>query len=233
MAKQSALAEERTALVLEIEQTRNQIVEAEAALKESESTVKEMQGRCALPRAIGSVPRLSSRRVSYRLRDQAQDTLAQMQAPQRHAERGPSSGHASTMPRRPRSAFSCANARCKRWKRRSRRHEASVRLVQTEVERSKSRQDRLPILEARLKEARAKAERARQSLQDTVLQSPIDGVISRKRVEEGQLVQNGQPVLVISDPKDVWIWRILRNHTSVRWQWANRYHGGCLPGPAF
>ena len=62
----------------------------------------------------------------------------------------------------------------------------------------------------------AKAERARQSLQDTVLRSPIDGVISRKRVEEGQLVQNGQPVLVISDPKDVWIWRILRNHTSVR-----------------
>ena len=51
----------------------------------------------------------------------------------------------------------------------------------------------------------ARAERARQSLQDTVLRSPLTGVISRKRVEEGQLVQNGQPVLVISDPKDVWI----------------------------
>src|SRR5262249_57666063 len=67
------------------------------------------------------------------------------------------------------------------------------------------RQDKLQILEARLKEARAKVERVRQSLQDTLLRSPIDGVISRKRIEEGQLAQNGQPVLVISDPKDVWI----------------------------
>jgi membrane fusion protein (multidrug efflux system) len=109
------------------------------------------------------------------------------------------------MPRRPRSAFSYANARCKHWKQEVEKAQASVRLVQTEVERSKSRQDRLQILEARLKEVHGQAERARQSLQDTVLRSPIDGVISRKRVEEGQLVQNGQPVLVISDPKDVWI----------------------------
>src|SRR5262249_58555382 len=36
VAKQSALAEERTALSLEIEQMRNQLVEAEAALKEAE-----------------------------------------------------------------------------------------------------------------------------------------------------------------------------------------------------
>ena len=113
----------------------------------------------------------------------------------------PSSGRASTMP----GPEAHSAARTQGANAGSGGREGGVRLVQTEVERSKSRQDRLQILEARLKEVHAKAERARQSLQDTVLRSPIDGVISRKRVEEGQLVQNGQPVLVISDPKDVWI----------------------------
>lgn len=208
VAKQSALAEERTALVLEQEQTRNQLVEAEAALKEAESTVKEAQGqvRIATSNWERAQALLSEGIVPVANRDQAQDTLAQMQA-----------RHAATQERvaQLRARLSNAQNAQKRIQLRERKvqtleaevdkAQASVRLVQTEVERSKTRQEKLHILQARLKETQAKVERTQQSLQDTVLRSPLAGVVSRKRVEEGQLVQSGQPVLVISDPKDVWV----------------------------
>jgi membrane fusion protein (multidrug efflux system) len=208
VAKQSALAEERAALVLETEQTRHQIVEAEAALKEAESTVKEMQGqvRIATSNWERAQALFQEGIVPIANRDQAQDTLAQMQArlgatQERVAQLRARLNNAQTAQKR----IQLRERKVQTLEAEVEKAQASVRLVQTEVERSKARQDRLQILEARLKEAHAKAERARQSLQDTVLRSPIDGVISRKRVEEGQLVQNGQPVLVISDPKDVWI----------------------------
>ena len=209
-AKQSALAEERTALTLEVEQTRHQLVEAEAALKESESTVKEMQGQVRIARAPSNWERAQALFqegiVPIANRDQAQDTLAQMQArlnatQERVAQLRARLSNAQTAQKR----IQLRERKIQTLEAEIEKAQASVRLVQTELERSKTRQDRLQILEARLKDVHAKAERARQSLQDTVLRSPLAGVISRKRVEEGQLVQNGQPVLVISDPKDVWI----------------------------
>jgi membrane fusion protein (multidrug efflux system) len=207
-AKQSALAEERTALALEVEQTRHQLVEAEAALKESESTVKEMQGqvRIATSNWERAQALFQEGIVPIANRDQAQDTLAQVQArlnatQERVAQLRARLSNAQTAQKR----IQLRERKVQTLEAEIDKAQASVRLVQTELERSKTRQDRLQILEARLKEVHAKAERARQSLQDTVLRSPLAGVISRKRVEEGQLVQNGQPVLVISDPKDVWI----------------------------
>lgn len=208
VAKQSALAEERAALALETEQTRNQIVEAEAALKEAESTVKEIQGqvRTATSNWERKQALFNEGIVPMGERDQAQDLLTQAQA------------RASATQERVgqlRARLNMALTAQKRIQLRERKvqtleaevekAQASVRLMQTEVERSRLRQEKLRILEARLKEAQARVERARQSLQDTVLRSPISGVISRKRVEEGQLVQSGQPVLVINDPNDVWI----------------------------
>ena len=82
---------------------------------------------------------------------------------------------------------------------------ASVRLAETEGERSQVRQERINVLEAQLKEARATRDLAGRNVGKTVLRSPLAGIISRKRVEEGQVVQGGQPVLVIGDPHDVWI----------------------------
>ncbi|MBM3224023.1 MAG: HlyD family secretion protein [Candidatus Tectomicrobia bacterium] len=208
VAKQSALAEERTALVLETEQTRNQIVEAEAALKEAESTVKEMQGqvRIATSNWERAQALFSEGIVPVANRDQAQDMLAQMQARQtatqeRVAQLRARLSNAQTAQKR----IQLRERKVQTLEAEVEKAQTSVRLVQTELERSKARQEKLQILEARLKEANAKVERVRQSFQDTTVRSPIAGVISRKRIEEGQLVQNGQPVLVISDPKDVWI----------------------------
>lgn len=207
-ARQSALAEERAALKFEIEQTQHQATEAEAALKEAESTVKEMQGqvRIATSNWERSQALLHDGIVPVANRDQAQDTLAQAQArfnatQERVAQLRARLNNALTAQKR----IQLRELKVQTMEAEVRKAQANLGLVQTEAERSKTRPDKLHILESRLKEAHAKVERVRNSLQDALVRSPITGVISRKRVEEGQLVQAGQPVLVINDPKDVWV----------------------------
>ena len=207
-ANQSALAEERTALEIETEQVQNQLAEAQAALKEAESTVAEMQGQ--VRSAENNWERVSTLSdegiVSATNRDDAQDDLSQA-----HARLSAAQERVAQLQARLDGALtSQKNIEVRRHRVRKLQDEvekalASVRLAETEGERSQVRQERINILEAQLKEARAKRELAERNVNKTVLKSPISGVISRKRVEEGQVVQKGQPVLVIGDPLDVWI----------------------------
>jgi membrane fusion protein (multidrug efflux system) len=67
------------------------------------------------------------------------------------------------------------------------------------------KRERIKLLAAKLKEEEAKVAAARLRLENTVIRSPIDGVVSRKRVEHGEMVQRGQPILVVNDPNDVWV----------------------------
>jgi membrane fusion protein (multidrug efflux system) len=206
--RQSALAEEQTALTLEKEQIVHQLTEATAAFKQAESAAKEMQGqvRVAVSNWERAQALFADGIVSTERRDQAQEALAQAQARLNAAQE-----HVAQLQARLDNAL----ASQKRIQLRERKvqtlqaevgkADASLRLAHTERERSSVREEQLRTLEARLKEARAKLERAQINVNDTVLRSPIAGVISRKRVEEGQLAQRGQPVLVINDPQDVWV----------------------------
>lgn len=207
-AKQSELAEERTALVLEQEQIRNQITEAEAALKQAKSSEKEIAGqlRVAMSNWERARALFADGIVSTESRDQAQEELAQAQA------RLGAAGErvAQLQARLDNVLISQKRIQLRQRKVQTLQAEVekarvNIRLAQTELERKSVREEQVRILEAQLKEARAKAEQAQGDLDSTVLLSPIDGVVSRKRIEEGQLVQRGQPVLVINDPTDVWV----------------------------
>jgi membrane fusion protein (multidrug efflux system) len=59
--------------------------------------------------------------------------------------------------------------------------------------------------EARLTETKADQAYAELQLQYTEVRSPIDGVVSKKSVELGQMVQVGQPLLAIVPLQDVWV----------------------------
>ena len=207
---QSALAEERTALEIETEQAQNQLAEAEAALKEAESTVAEMQGQ--MRSSENNWERVSTLSdegiVSATIRDDAQDDLAQSEARLEAAQERVARFQARLDDARTLTSQKNIEVRHHRVRKLEDEVEkalVSVRLAETEGERSQVRQERINILEAQLKEALAKRELAERNVNKTVLKSPISGVISRKRVEEGQVVQKGQPVLVIGDPHDVWI----------------------------
>ena len=206
-AKQSALAEEKTALEIETEQVQSQVAEAEAALKEAESTVAEMQGQ--VRSAENNWQRVSTLSdegiVSDTNREDAQDDLAQAMArlsaaQERVAQLEARLDGALTSQKR----IQLRRSRVQTLEAEVEAALVNVRLAETEGERSQI-QERINVLEAQLKEARATRELAERNVGKTVLRSPIAGIISRKRVEEGQVVQGGQPVLVIGDPHDVWI----------------------------
>ena len=207
-ASQSALAEERTALEIATEQVRNQLAEAQAAFNEAESTVAEMQGQ--VRSAENNWQRVSTLSdegiVSATNRDDAQDDLAQSEA-----RLGAAHERVAQLQARLDGALtSQKNIEVRRHRVRKLEDEvekalADVRLAETHARRGQADQERINGLEAQLKEAQAKRELAERNVNKTVLKSPIAGIISRKRVEEGQVVQKGQPVLVIGDPHDVWI----------------------------
>jgi membrane fusion protein (multidrug efflux system) len=59
--------------------------------------------------------------------------------------------------------------------------------------------------EALLKAAQADLAVAELNLEHTVVRAPIDGVVSKRSVEVGQIVQNGQPLLALVPLNDVWV----------------------------
>src|SRR5262249_44665801 len=59
--------------------------------------------------------------------------------------------------------------------------------------------------EARLTETQADLAYAELQLQYTDVRSPIDGSVSKKSVDLGQMVQVGQPLLAIVPLRDVWV----------------------------
>jgi membrane fusion protein (multidrug efflux system) len=58
---------------------------------------------------------------------------------------------------------------------------------------------------AKVEEARALLEAAQLNLGYTEVVAPVDGVVTHKQVEPGQVVQQGQGLLVIVPLKDVWV----------------------------
>jgi membrane fusion protein (multidrug efflux system) len=76
---------------------------------------------------------------------------------------------------------------------RSRRGEVTVRSAE------------VASAEAQLTEARAALAEAQLNLEYTTIPAPIDGRVTRRTVEVGQVVQPGQPLLAVVDVGNVWV----------------------------
>lgn len=207
-AQRSTLSEQRTNLLLEKEQMQNEVTEAEAALHQAEASQREIQGqvRSAQNNWERAQALFSDGIVSVEGRDQAQETFVQAQARAAAAQELVAQRRAS------RDNVIASRKRLRLLERKVQTMEAEVqkaeakfRLAQTDEDEALVLKEKQRVLQARLREAMAKVTQARDNLESTVLHSPINGVISRKRVEEGQLIQRGQPVLVIHDLNDVWV----------------------------
>lgn len=64
---------------------------------------------------------------------------------------------------------------------------------------------RMKVADAGIQKAQAAVDIARLNLSYTVITAPYDGVVGRKIIEEGQLVQAGQPLLSIIRSNDKWV----------------------------
>jgi membrane fusion protein (multidrug efflux system) len=83
--------------------------------------------------------------------------------------------------------------------------EADLRTAHTGPAQVNVTRARLSSAEARLQMAEAAVAQAELNLKYTTIQAPAAGVVSRKSVEPGQVVQPGQPVLALVQLDDTWV----------------------------
>jgi membrane fusion protein (multidrug efflux system) len=81
----------------------------------------------------------------------------------------------------------------------------SLRTAQTAPDQVAATRARATSAEARVAQAKANLAQAELNLQYTVVKAPARGIVSRKTVNPGQVVQVGQPVMALVHHEDVWI----------------------------
>ena len=82
---------------------------------------------------------------------------------------------------------------------------ASVRTAQTAPEQMKMTRAHASAAAAKVMQARAVLAQAHLNLERTTIKAPASGVVSKRSVEIGQVVQGGQPLLALVGLGDVWI----------------------------
>jgi len=89
---------------------------------------------------------------------------------------------------------------------------ARVRQMRAELAQSTANQKQVQVsaaqassAAARVAQARADLEAAQLNLSYTTIVSPVEGVVTKKSVEPGQIVQPGQALMAIIPLRDVWV----------------------------
>jgi membrane fusion protein (multidrug efflux system) len=82
---------------------------------------------------------------------------------------------------------------------------AEMQTAQTAPEQVTATKARASAADAHAQQARANLAQAELNLQYTVIKAPAAGVVSKKGVNVGQVVQPGQPLLALVQIDDVWV----------------------------
>jgi membrane fusion protein (multidrug efflux system) len=82
---------------------------------------------------------------------------------------------------------------------------AELRTAQTAPQQMAATRARAQSSAARVKQAQAAVGRAELDLERATVKAPIKGVVSRKTVEPGQVIQPGQPLMTLIPLEQVWI----------------------------
>ncbi len=85
------------------------------------------------------------------------------------------------------------------------RAKINVALAQEEKKQVALQEKSIELLKAKVQETEATLQLAEIHLQETKVLSPISGVISKRLVDQGQVVQVGQPLLVVNNPTEKWV----------------------------
>jgi membrane fusion protein (multidrug efflux system) len=82
---------------------------------------------------------------------------------------------------------------------------AGLRTAQTGPDQVAATRARAASAQARVEQAKATLAQAELNLQYTTVKAPARGIVSKKSVNPGQVVQNGQPLMALVQSGDVWI----------------------------
>ncbi len=78
-------------------------------------------------------------------------------------------------------------------------------LAEEEKRQINQQEQNIELLKAKAKEAEAAYRLAEIRYQETTIKSPVQGTVSKRLADQGQMVQPGQTILVVNDPADKWI----------------------------
>jgi membrane fusion protein (multidrug efflux system) len=82
---------------------------------------------------------------------------------------------------------------------------ANARTARTAPQQVEAAKARLAAADARVKTAKAALAQAELNLQYTTVKAAVDGIVSKRTAEIGQIVQPGQPLLAVVPLNDVWV----------------------------
>ncbi|PYS55242.1 MAG: HlyD family secretion protein [Acidobacteria bacterium] len=89
---------------------------------------------------------------------------------------------------------------------------AEFQKAQAEAQATKTAPEQVTIsraqarsAEARVQLAKSAVDQARLNMEYTTIKAPVSGIVSKKTVEAGQVVQAGQPLMAIIPAEDVWV----------------------------
>jgi membrane fusion protein (multidrug efflux system) len=102
-------------------------------------------------------------------------------------------------------AINVAESRVAASKAGQQRASAELRTAETGPQQVTATRARAEAAQARVKQAEAAVKQAELNLEYAVVKAPVKGIVSRKSVEPGQVVQPGQPLMAIIPLDQVWI----------------------------
>jgi len=223
----------RAELPLARETTRSQVDEVKAALegtrvgvKSSESAVDETRARLESKRAAAAASRADVAAAESNLRKATRDLdrMAQLMKNDYVSRREYDDAVAAL--ENAEAQLEASRRRLAAIEREVQQSEAEVasRVLGTEQARSRVnelrgtlskaesqqgtvsvKQAELARAEALLKSAQADLAVADLNLEHAIVRAPIDGVVAKRSVEVGQIVQPGQPLLALVPLRDVWV----------------------------
>ena len=82
---------------------------------------------------------------------------------------------------------------------------AQLQTAQTAPEQVAAQRARASSADARVLQQRAALQQAELNVQYTTLKAPMKGIVSKKGVEVGQVIQPGQPLMTIIPLEEVWV----------------------------
>jgi membrane fusion protein (multidrug efflux system) len=181
----------KAAAIKEVETARARFESAQARVRESQANYT---------RSVQDLERMKLLIEKDEISKQQYDAAVAMEAAARAAKDSAQAGVNEIA-----KAIEAAQARVDQADARIKEAQANLEATRTgPQQRAISRSNAMTAL-ARVRQARAALEQAELNLQYTDVKAPIDGIVSQRKVELGQYVQIGQPLLALVPLHNVWV----------------------------
>ena len=175
----------------QVEAARAQLVAAQARQREKEATAAK---------AAKDVERLKGLAAKEEIAQQQYDAaISSSESARASADAARSDVSAAEV------AISVAEQRARQTRGTATQAQAALHASQTGPEQLRVTKARADVANARVQQMTAALAQAELNLQRTKITAPSGGVVSRKTVEPGQVIQAGQPLFALVSLGDVWV----------------------------